>query len=113
MAILQDVKNALGIYYSEANKDAEITNIISGAKAFLIGAGWPSADLADDSETALATQAVIIFAKMAVNTDPVEMQMNPVLVSMIAQARLSAPAEEPETPEDPEPEETDPEGDGE
>ena len=110
MAILQDVKNALGIYYSEANKDAEITNIINGAKAYLIGAGWPSADLADDSETALAKQAVIIFAKMAVNTDPAEMQINPVLVSMIAQARISAPAEEPEEPET---DETDPEGDGE
>ena len=92
MAILTDVKQALGIFYSETNKDAEITNIIAGAKSYLINAGWPSADLADDNETALAKQAVIIFAKMAVNTDPTEMQMNPVLVSMIAQARLTAPA---------------------
>ena len=99
MAILTDVKQALGIFYSEANKDAEITNIINGAKAFLIGGGWPSADLADDHETALATQAIIIFAKMAVNTDPAEMQMNPVLVSMIAQARLAETTPEP----DPEP----------
>ena len=107
MAILTDVKQALGIYYSETNKDAEITNIIAGAKAFLIGGGWPSADLADGQETALATQAVIIFAKMAVNTDPTEMQMNPVLVGMIAQARLSASAEDPvdpATPDDPTPE---------
>ena len=94
MAILTDVKQALGIFYSEANKDAEIQNIIAGAKSYLINAGWPSAELADDNETALAKQAVIIFAKMAVNTDPTEMQMNPVLVSMIAQARLTAPVAE-------------------
>ena len=63
-------------------------------QSYLINAGWPSAELADDNETALAKQAVIIFAKMAVNTDPTEMQMNPVLVSMIAQARLTAPVAE-------------------
>lgn len=93
MAILTDVKQALGIYYSEPTKDAEITAIINGAKAFLTGAGWPSSDLADDVETDLAKQAIIIYAKMAVNTDPNEMKMNPVLVGMIAQARV-IPAEE-------------------
>ena len=87
MAILNDVKQALGIFYSEENKDAEINGIIAGAKAFLIGAGWPSSDLAEDAETDKAKQAVIIYAKMAVNTDPTEMRMNPVLVAMIAQAR--------------------------
>jgi len=107
MTILDEVKQALGIYYSETNKDAEISNIIAGAKAFLIGSGWPSSDLAAGAEGSLAKQAIIIYAKMAVNTDPAEMRMNPVLVSMIAQARVIAPAEpEPEpTPEpDPEPE---------
>lgn len=88
MAILNDVKQALGIYYTEVNKDAEVSNIIAGAKAFLIGAGWPSADLAADAETDLAKQAVITYAKMAINTDPNEMKLNPVLVSMIAQARV-------------------------
>ena len=117
MAILNDVKQALGIYYSEANKDAEISSIIAGAKAFLIGAGWPSSDLAEDAETDMAKQAVIIYAKMAVNTDPTEMRMNPVLVAMIAQSRVQPevePEPEPEpTPEptpDPEPE-PDPEPD--
>ena len=89
MAILNNVKQALGIFYSEANKDAEISNIIAGAKAFLIGAGWPSSDLAADAETDLAQQAIIIYAKQAVNTDPTEMRMNPVLLSMIGQARVT------------------------
>lgn len=99
MAILNDVKQALGIFYSEANKDAEIDGIIAGAKAFLANAGWPSADLAADEETALAKQAIITYAKMAINTDPVEMRMNPVLVGMIAQAR-AVPTTTDESPEE-------------
>lgn len=87
MAILNDVKQALGVFYDEATKNAEISNIIAGAKAFLIGAGWPSSDLEADAETPMAKQAIIIYAKMAVNTDPAEYKMNPVLVGMIAQAR--------------------------
>ena len=107
MAILNDVKQALGIYYTETNKDAEISNIIAGAKAYLIGAGWPSSDLTADSETALAKQAIIIYAKMAVNTDPNEMKHNPILVAMIVQARLNT--EQPAEPEpEPEPEPEDP-----
>lgn len=94
MAILTDVKQALGVFYSEENKDAEINGIIAGAKAFLISAGWPSSDLADDAETDMAKQAIIIYAKMAVNTDPTEMRMNPVLVAMIAQARAVPTVEE-------------------
>lgn len=107
MAILNDVKQALGIFYSEENKDAEISNIIAGAKAFLLGAGWPSSDLAADAETDLAKQAVIIYAKMAVNTDPNEYRMNPVLVAMIAQAR-AVPVVEAETDsQEPEPDDGD------
>ena len=88
MAILLDVKQSLGIFYDEPTKNAEVSNIIAGAKAFLIGAGWPSADLAADEETPEAKQAIIIYAKQAINTDPAEMKMNPVLVAMIAQARV-------------------------
>lgn len=91
MAILDKVKNKLGIYYSEANKDAEITDIINGAKAYLEYAGWPAADLVEDNETPLAVEAISIYAKMAVNTDPIELRQNPVLVSMIAQARVIVP----------------------
>ena len=107
MALLDDVKQALGIFYSEENKNAEISNIISGAKAFLLNAGVPSSDLAVGEETPLVKQMIIIYAKMAVNTDPAEYKMNPVLVAMIAQARLiaveNAPQPEPEPEPEPEP----------
>ena len=93
MAILNDVKQSLGIFYTEPTKDYEITNIISGAKDFLLKSGWPSEDLADDAETPTAKQAIIIWAKMSVNTDPTEMRMNPMLVALIAQARASKPTE--------------------
>ena len=92
MAILNEVKQALGIYYSEETKDAEVNRMISAAKSFLTGAGWPSTDLQQDEESALAKDAIIIYCKMAINTDPVEMRINPVLVAMIAQARVT-PAE--------------------
>lgn len=96
MALLDTVKRSLGIYYTEQNKDAEIQTIIDGAKAFLLSAGVPSADLADDSESPQAVQAVIIYAKMAVNTDPAEMRMNPMLIALIAQMRNKPVTEEPE-----------------
>lgn len=102
MALLNDVKQALGIFYSEENKDAEISNIIAGAKAFLLNAGVPSSDLTVDAETDLVKQMIIIYAKMAINTDPVEYKMNPVLVAMIAQARVT-PTIEPEPEPEPEP----------
>lgn len=96
MALLDTVKRSLGIYYTEQNKDAEIQTIIDGAKAFLLSAGVPSADLADDSESPQAVQAVIIYAKMAVNTDPAEMRMNPMLIALVAQMRNKPVTEEPE-----------------
>ena len=110
MAILNDVKQALGIFYSETNKDTEISNIIAGAKAFLLKGGWPSADLAVNAETPEAKHAIIIYAKMAINTDPSEMKLNPMLVAMIAQARVKPeddntdPEPEPVPTPDPEPE---------
>lgn len=91
MAMLESVKQALGIFYTETSKDLEISQIIEGAKAFLIGSGWPESDLTPDKESDLARQAIVIYAKMAVNTDPVEMKMNPVLVALIAQARAPKP----------------------
>lgn len=93
MALLDTVKQALGIYYTERNKDAEIQNIIDFAKDYLLSAGVPSADLTEGSENPLAVQAIIIQAKMAVNTDPVEMRINPYLVSIIAQLRTTPQTE--------------------
>lgn len=119
MAILETVKRSLGIYYTEPTKDAEIQTIIDGAKAFLLSAGVPSADLVDDSETPQAVQAITIYAKMAINTDPTEMRINPVLMAIIAQARTKPIAETTEdTTTDTEQtntegDQTDPTGDGE
>ena len=85
MALIDTVKHALGIYYTEQTKDAEIQTIIDGAKSMLLSAGVPSADLTDDSESPQAVQAIIIYAKEAVNTDPTEMRINPMLVNLIQQ----------------------------
>lgn len=93
MALIDTVKHALGIYYTEQTKDAEIQTIIDGAKSMLLSAGVPSADLTDDSESPQAVQAIIIYAKEAVNTDPTEMRINPMLVNLIQQMRTK-PAEE-------------------
>lgn len=93
MAILDTVKHALGIYYTEQTKDTEIQTIIDGAKGMLLSAGVPSADLVDNSESPQAVQAIIIYAKMAVNTDPTEMRINPMLVNLIQQMRTK-PTEE-------------------
>lgn len=87
MALLETVKQALGIYYTEQTKDAEIQTIIDFAKEFLLSAGVPSAKLVEDSEDPLAVQAIVIQAKMAVNTDPTEMRINPYLVSIVSQLR--------------------------
>ena len=46
---------------------------------------------------------------MAVNTDPAEYKMNPVLVAMIAQARVIPTVEE---EQDDEPDDIEPDGDG-
>lgn len=97
MALLDTVKQALGIYYTEQTKDAEIQNIIDFAKNFLLSAGVPSADLTEGSENPLAVQAIIIQAKMAVNTDPTEMRINPFLVSIIEQLRMTPQTESDDT----------------
>lgn len=88
MAILTNVKQALGIYYDEPTKNIEIQTMIDGAKDYLLRSGWPADELAVDEETPSAIQAIIIYAKMAANTDPTEMKQNPVLISMIVQARM-------------------------
>lgn len=97
MALLDTVKQALGIYYTEQTKDTEIQNIIDFAKNFLLSAGVPSADLTEGSENPLAVQAIIIQAKMAVNTDPTEMRINPFLVSIIEQLRMTPQTESDDT----------------
>lgn len=85
--LLNQVKPRLGIFYTEPTKDAEISQMISGATAFLKNAGVPNAVVDGENVDPAALEAIVIYCKMAQNTDPVEMRMNPVLVSIIDQLR--------------------------
>lgn len=83
MALLEDVKNRLGVYYSEPAKDLEIQGMIDGATAYFAGAGWEIGP----SPSALAKEAIILYCKMAQSTDPGQLTNHPVLLSFIAQGR--------------------------
>ena len=82
MALIDDVRPRLGVFYSDATKDAEIQGMIDGAIQYFKGAGW---DIS--TPDALATEAVVIYCKMAQSTDPAQLINHPVLLSMIAQGR--------------------------
>ena len=82
MALLDDVKRRLGVYYSETNKDLEIQQMIDGAKEYFKGAGW---DIPTSSP--LAVEAIVLYCKMAQSTDPAQLTNHPVLLSFIAQGR--------------------------
>ena len=86
MALLDDVKPRLGVYYSDANKDAEIQGMIDGATAYFRGAGW---DISTPDP--LAVEAVVLYCKMAQSTDPAQLMNHPVLLSFIAQGRAVVP----------------------
>lgn len=83
MSLLTDVKPRLGVFYSEANKDAEIQRMIDGAVLYFKGAGWDVGSTPD----ALAVEAIILYCKLAQSTDPALMANHPVLISFIAQGR--------------------------
>lgn len=83
MALIDDVKPRLGVYYSDANKDAEIQGMIDGATIYLKGAGW---DIS--TPDSLAVEAVVLYCKMAQSTDPAQLTNHPVLLSFIAQGRV-------------------------
>lgn len=85
MALLEDVKNRLGVYYSEPAKDLEVRGMIDGATAYFAGAGW---DIS--TPDALALEAVVLYCKMAQSTDPSQLVDHPVLLSFIAQGRVVA-----------------------
>jgi len=89
MALLDDVKRRLGVYYSETNKDSEIQQMINGAIEYFKGAGWNISTLAPSQ---LSTEAIVLYCKMAQSTDPAQLTNHPVLLSFIAQGR-SANAE--------------------
>jgi hypothetical protein len=82
MALLEDVKNRLGVFYSDATKDVEIQGMIDGAIQYFKGAGW---DIS--TPDALAVEAVVLYCKMAQSTDPAQLSNHPVLLSFIAQGR--------------------------
>lgn len=83
MTLLSDVKTRLGVFYSEANKDAEVQTMIKGASAYFKNAGW---DITSTSSF-LAVEAVTLYCKMAQSTDPSLLTNHPVLISFIAQNR--------------------------
>jgi len=84
MTLLEKVKPRLGVFYSEANKDAEMQSMINGAIEYFKGAGW---EIDPASPTPLAVEAVVLYCKMAQSTDPSQLTNHPVLISMIAQGR--------------------------
>ena len=83
--MLESVKQALGIYYSDAQKDAEVQGIIDAAALYFAGAGW---DIS--TPDALAVQAVVLYCKMAQSTDPMALVDHPMLKSFIVQGRAVA-----------------------
>lgn len=84
MALLNDVKPRLGVFYSEANKDLEIQSMIDGAIEYFKGAGWV---IDTEAPLPLAVEAVVLYCKMAQQTSPFQLTNHPVLVSFIAQNR--------------------------
>lgn len=82
MALIDDVRPRLGVFYSDATKDAEIQGMIDGAIQYFKGAGW---DIS--TPDALAVEAVVLYCKMAQSTDPAQLSNHPVLLSFIAQGR--------------------------
>ncbi|MHC1772951.1 MAG: hypothetical protein AB9907_14720 [Flexilinea sp.] len=86
--LLNLVKSRLGIFYSDTAKDAEISQMIAGATAFLKNAGVPEAAFTTGSELPEAIEAIIIYCKMAMITDAEEMRINPILVALVAQMRI-------------------------
>lgn len=87
MALLDDVKIRLGVFYSEVNKNAEIQSMIYAAQQYFKGAGW---DITTPSP--LGIEAIVLYCKMAQSTDPTQLTNHPVIISFIAQNRGGANA---------------------
>lgn len=88
MALIDQVKPRIGVFYSDNTKDAEVQSMIDGAVAYFTGAGWT---IDSASPSALAVEAVILYCKMAQSTDPASLTNHPVLISYIAQGRAEVP----------------------
>lgn len=88
MALLEKIKPGIGVFYSDAGKDAEVQQMIDGAVAFFKGAGW---EIDPSLPTPLAVEAVTLYCKMRQSTDPAQLTVHPVLVAYIAQGRKEIP----------------------
>lgn len=82
------VRQRLGIFYSEPAKDAELTQLIEGAVAIMKDSGWDEVELIADELSPQAVEAMVLYAKMAINTDPGELSIHPVWISLLAAARM-------------------------
>lgn len=85
MALLEKVKPGIGVFYSDAKKDAEVQQMIDGAVALFKGGGW---EIDASLPTPLAVEAVTLYCKMRQSTDPSQLTNHPVLISFIAQGRI-------------------------
>lgn len=83
--MLESVKQRIGIFYTDTNKDAEVQGMIDAAQEYFAGAGWDTTL----SPTPLAVEAISLFCRMAQSTDPAQLTNHPVLLSFIAQGRVS------------------------
>ena len=105
------VRQRMGIYYSEANKDAEIAQLILEAKADFESSGWPSGELLDGNESLQAQTAIIIHCLRAVG-DIDDAKAEKILLGLQTKASFrkpepnSDPEPDPDIEPDTEPEET-------
>lgn len=88
MALIDLVKPGIGVFYSDAGKDAEVQQMIDGAVAFFKGAGW---EIDPSLPTPLAVEAVTLYCKMRQSTDPAQLMVHPVLVAYIVQGKTETP----------------------
>lgn len=65
MALIDIVRQRMGIYYSDPQKDGEIRQLIAEAKADLISSGWPASEMAEGSEGEMAITAICIHCQQA------------------------------------------------
>jgi hypothetical protein len=84
VALIDTIKPKIGVYYSDAVKDADVQGMIDAAILFFEGAGWDVGSTPD----ALAIEAIALYCKMSQSTDPAALTNHPVLLAMIAQSRI-------------------------
>ena len=90
MTLLEYVKLRLGVIYSVAAKDDEITGMIEEALSLMIGSGWNVKESPDkEVECYSAAGTVVLYCKMAQSTDPADLSIHPVMLASIARGRAA------------------------